>query len=263
MLGIGVFWREFPISGVAILSVLGSALVAQAIAIWKYKLPWNSLLSALISGLSLLLLFRSNYLLVWSFAAVLAVASKFIFRWRGKHFFNPTDFALVSLFYLTPWAWFSPGQWGDDMTTAFWVVLMGAAVVSRARRFDISLAFFFTFVALLFARVTYLGQNAHVLPHQLADGGLILFTFFMVSDPRSTPDHRVGRLIFGASVAILTFFLRFHWYHPGAPFEALFLLSPLTIILDSLWNHSRFEWASRTSGRQHETQHLSHLVPST
>ena len=36
---------------------------------------------------------------------------------------------------------------------------------------------------------------------QLQSGALLLFTFFMISDPKTTPDSRVGRILFGVLVA--------------------------------------------------------------
>ena len=53
--------------------------------------------SALISGLSLCLLLRANSLWLLAAGAGAAIASKFLLRWRGKHVFNPTVFALVLL----------------------------------------------------------------------------------------------------------------------------------------------------------------------
>ncbi len=254
MLFVGTLWRDFPISPGAALIVIGGALLTQMAAIYWFELAWKNLLSAMISALSVLLLCRADSVWVLGVAAVFAIASKFIFRFRKKHFFNPTNFGIVVLLWTTGRVWISPGQWGDDMSLAFWIVLMGAVVVFRAQRFDVSLAFLGVFALLLFARVTYLGQNALVLPHQLADGSLIIFTFFMVSDPRSTPDHPMARLVFGALVGVMAFWLRFHWFRPTAPLEALFVLSPFTMVLDIVWKRARFEWSSPPIRRLNETR---------
>src|SRR5215467_238550 len=53
--------------------------------------------SAAISALSLSLLLRSNDFLWIAVAAIIAIASKFVLRWNGKHLFNPTCFAIVVL----------------------------------------------------------------------------------------------------------------------------------------------------------------------
>jgi Na+-transporting NADH:ubiquinone oxidoreductase subunit NqrB len=64
----------------------------------------------------------------------------------------------------------------------------------------------------------------------------------MVTDPRSIPNARPARLIWALSIAVLTFVLRNTFYLPTAVFWALFLLSPLTIALDALWQSERFTW---------------------
>ena len=53
--------------------------------------------SALISGLSLCLLLRTNSLWLAALAPAVAVGSKFLLRWNGKGLFNPTNLALVVL----------------------------------------------------------------------------------------------------------------------------------------------------------------------
>ena len=55
-----------------------------------------------------------------------------------------------------------------------------------------SLAFLGSWVLLKLGRVLWLGQRPAVLGHQLLVGSLILFTFFMISDPKTTPDRRLG-----------------------------------------------------------------------
>jgi hypothetical protein len=74
--------------------------------------------------------------------------------------------------------------------------VLGLAVVSRSFRTDVSLAFLGSWVLLKLGRVLWLGQRPAVLGHQLLVGSLILFTFFMISDPKTTPDRpeRADRL---------------------------------------------------------------------
>lgn len=245
MLCLGVLLRDFPIGAGSIAVCLLSCWVAQAVAIYWKGLPYSSLLSATISGISLCLLCRSNSLLLLGLAGVAAVGSKFLFQWRGKHFFNPTNFGIVLLFLLTDSVWVSPAQWGEEVLLIFWISIAGVTVVHSAWRYDVSLAFLAAFIGMLAARVTYLGQPWAVFWHQLNSGSLILFTFFMISDPRSTPDHRLGRILFGILVAASAYVLRFNFYNPQALLLALFFLSPLTILFDRLWKGSRFQWSNR------------------
>ena len=74
----------------------------------------NSLRSAAITALGLSLLLRGNSYQTMILAGSLAIASKFLFRWRGKHCFNPANFGIIAALILTNDAWVSPGQWGTD-----------------------------------------------------------------------------------------------------------------------------------------------------
>jgi Na+-transporting NADH:ubiquinone oxidoreductase subunit NqrB len=95
--------------------------------------------SPLITALSLTLLLRTHSPELWVAAPVLAIGSKYLLRWRGKHLFNPATFAIVILLIVSPDVWVSPGQWGSAVWLA--LLLAGCAGLVRPSR-----------VALLFAR---------------------------------------------------------------------------------------------------------------
>jgi Na+-translocating ferredoxin:NAD+ oxidoreductase RnfD subunit len=73
-------------------------------------------------------------------------------------------------------------------------------------------------------------------------GGLIVFAFFMISDPKTTPDHRWGRILFAVSVAVLAFTLQHGFWIQTALFWSLFLLSPFTPLFDRVFQARRFAW---------------------
>jgi Na+-transporting NADH:ubiquinone oxidoreductase subunit NqrB len=188
------------------------------------------------------MLIRTQSYFWLALASSLAILSKFVFRYRGKHFFNPTNFALCLLLLVTPDVWISPAQWGEEFLIAAWIAMLGMWVTHRALRNDISCSFLGWYLLLLFIRVSYLGQPYSVFFHQLKSGSLILFAFFMISDPKSTPDHKWGRALFSGLVALLTYFIKFRLYNPNALVLALFFLSPLTLFIDKLLPAQRFDW---------------------
>ncbi len=158
--------------------------------------------SALISGLSLCLLLRTNSLWLAAAGAGAAVGSKFLLRWRGKHLFNPTNFALVLLLCArTAARGCRRGNGAASRFSPFCLVCLGGLVVSRAGRADVALAFLAFYLGLLFARSAYLGEPLAIPLHRMQSGTLLLFAFFMISDPRTTPDSRVGRIVFALLVA--------------------------------------------------------------
>jgi Na+-transporting NADH:ubiquinone oxidoreductase subunit NqrB len=207
-----------------------------------YQLSITSWRSAIITGLGLCLLLRGNEPRTMAIAGCLAIASKFIFCYRSKHFFNPANFGIIAALTLTQDAWVSPGQWGTD----WWYLLLflgtGGTILKKVGRWETSAVFLASYVALEAMRTWCLGGNWDILQHQLMSGSLLLFALFMLTDPRSIPNAAIARLIWSISIAGLTFFLQHTFYLPTAMFWALFFLSPLTIILDTNWIAPRFSW---------------------
>ena len=222
--------------------ILAVAMATQLACVRLVGIAWPGAWSPLISGLSLVLLLRCDAAWVAALAAVLTIASKFSLRVGEKHFFNPTNFGLLVTILVTDRAWVSAGQWGSGVLLAFFFAALGLAVAGKVGRLDISLGFLAAHAALNLARVAYLGHDLAVLSHRLTTGSLIIFAFFMLSDPRSTPDTRRGRLLLAAAVACLAYSLQFHLFIKSAPLWALLALSPATPLIDRLWPGQRFVW---------------------
>lgn len=226
--------------------IVGTACLVQWGMTRALRVPDAGYLSPVITGLGLSLLLRTDAAWVGPFAAFVAISAKFVLRHRGKHLFNPTNLGIVVAMLLTGHAWCSPSQWGTGLVLAGWFAVFGFAVAHRSFRSDVSAAFLLTFIALKTGRVLYLNAPLDTLWHQLASGSLIVFTFFMISDPKTTPDHRVARVLYGAAVAVLGFvFLHELWWQ-NALLWALCLLSPLVPLLDRLLRSERFVWPGAT-----------------
>ncbi|MBS2029848.1 MAG: RnfABCDGE type electron transport complex subunit D [Deltaproteobacteria bacterium] len=208
------------------------------------RVPSQGYLSPVITGLGVALLVRSDLVWLPPACAAVAIASKFWIRINGKHVFNPANLGLAGGMLATTHIWASPSQWGEDTVLLFWFLALGLTVVVRALRTDISFAFLGFWIALKAGRVLYLGQRLAVLEHQLAFGSLIVFTFFMISDPKTTPDSRAGRILYAGVVAVLAFVLQHRFWVMNSPVWALFFLSPLVPVIDRLIKGVRYQWPS-------------------
>jgi len=230
-LTLGLTARDFPFWHAPLIfaACLGTQLACEKLL----KLKPAGLLSPLITSFGLTLLLRAGVWWVPVVAGVLAIGSKFILRIRGRHFFNPANFGLCCVMLMTPRAWCSPTQWGEGAILLLWILALGCAVAHRAFRSDVSLAFLGSWILLRAARVLYLGQRAPVLVHQLAQGSLLLFTFFMISDPKTTPRDRASRIGFAAIVACVAFVLQVRFVQ-NPIIWALFICAPLTPLFDLL-----------------------------
>jgi Na+-transporting NADH:ubiquinone oxidoreductase subunit NqrB len=238
----GVARLDFEITAGRALLLLGTALVTQLACTRLWHLPAFDPKSALISGLSLCLLLRTSSALLAALAAVIAIGSKFVLRIHGKHVFNPTNFGIVALMVATGRVWVSPGQWGSAAFLGFLVACLGGLVVNRAARSDVTYAFLSFYLAILFGRALWLGQPMAIPLHQLASGAFLVFTFFMISDPKTAPDTRAGRILFALLVALGAGFVPFVLYRPNGLILSLAFLSPLVPFLDRLLPGARYVW---------------------
>jgi len=254
LLTYGVVWLEFGISAAQIALLLGTALATQAIGDLLTGKPVSggrpsiNYKSALISGLSLCLLLRTNRPELDVLAALITIGAKFVIRFRGKHIFNPTNGGLVAMMLLTPDVWVSPGQWGAAALFAFLMACLGAIVVNRAARSDVTFAFIAFYCALLFGRSLYLGEPMTIPLHRLESGALLLFTFFMISDPKTTPDSRVGRVLFAALVAYGAWYVQFRMFRTNGLLWSLAAWSTAVPLIDRVLTGSRYAWTGRAGG---------------
>lgn len=244
MLGIGT--RDWTLRPELIAVTLLTCLITQGVAVFLLSRtptpPPLSIRSALITGLGLCLLLRADTYLTMMLAAMAAIASKFLLQIHHKHCFNPANFGIISVLLLTPDAWVSPGQWGEEWWYGLLFVGLGGMVLQRVGRWDTTAAFLGTYAGLEALRNLWLGWTWDVYAHRLMSGSLLLFALFMLTDPRSIPNARAGRLLWAVLIALLTFVLRNQFFVSTALLWALFLLSPLTLLLDLAWAAPQFRW---------------------
>jgi len=243
----GMGWLDFDVTVWRAVLILGTVVATQAVCDDLEGRPAN-VKSALISGLSLCLLLRTNDAAVAVLAAVVTIGSKFLIRLRGKHIFNPTNGGLVAMMLLSNQVWVSPGQWGTVAFFAFLMACLGAIVVNRASRSDVTYAFIACYCALLFGRSIYLGEPLAIPLHRLESGALLLFTFFMISDPKTTPNSRAGRVLFAALVASGAWYVQFRLFRTNGLLWSLAACSMLVPLIDRLVPGTRYVWAGGAGG---------------
>jgi Na+-transporting NADH:ubiquinone oxidoreductase subunit NqrB len=205
--------------------------------------------SAWISGLSLCLLLRVDQWWLAPLAAAIAVGSKFALRWNGKHIFNPTNFGIVAMLAGGADVWVSSGQWGSTVFFAFLIACAGRFVVHRASRADVTIAFLATYASLLFGRAVAVHDPLSIPLHRLESGALLLFAFFMISDPRTTPDRRAGRVIFALLVALGAAFVQFRLFRTNGLLWSLAVFAPAVPLIDWLLPAAPHRWPSASLRR--------------
>ena len=158
----------------------------------------------------------------WVFAAIAAVslATKHLIQYRGAHLFNPSNVGLVAAFLILGSQrvepldfWWAPFEgW---MIVAYAVILVGGLLITRRLRL---LSMAMTFWVTLALGVGLLAASGHCITARWAFGPVcdsefwrvivfspevLIFLFFMITDPKTVPAGRVGRVVFGFLVAVL------------------------------------------------------------
>jgi len=242
LLGFGVFVLDFGIRWQNAVAIFAAAQFAQyAGARFVARIPYDPL-SALITSFSLTLLLRTELVSLAVLAAFVAIGSKFLVRVRGKHIFNPANVALVSLMLLSDSAWVSSGQWGSATIGALALACLGMLVLTKARRAETTIAFLSAYGLLLLGRAVWLGDPLSIPLHQLQNGALLIFAFFMISDPKTTPDSALGRVLFGTLVASVAYTIQFVAYEPNGPILALIMMAPFVPLIDAVSRGHAYRW---------------------
>lgn len=261
LLAYGVLLLDFDLGPWRIAAVLATCLATQYVCGRITGLPRFDPLSALISGIGLCTLLRSDHFVVLLAAAALAIASKFVIRLRGKHLFNPTNAVLV-LALATGWGWVSSAQYGHVAFAALLILCMGLTVVNRAARSDVTLSFLIGWAAILVGRSLWLGEPMTIPLHRLQSGLLLQFAFNMISDPKTTPDSRPGRILFGLMVAAGAAIVQFVWFEPNGPIWSLAAASLLVPVIDRVLPGSRYQWGAPRPALSKGALHAIPLTPA-
>jgi Na+-transporting NADH:ubiquinone oxidoreductase subunit NqrB len=239
----GVWFRDFSLLPAQIALTFTAGLTTQYLFLRLFNLPQHGFLSATITCFGLCLLLRSSTLWVHPVVASLAMASKFLIRPQGAHLFNPANLGVVLGLTFFPHTWVTSGQWGQDLTTALWLIAAGFFVAKNARRLDIT-GYFLLFYASLFLliRVAWYGYSLPVFLHQFQNGALLLFAFFMISDPMTIPRHHKARIIHAAVVAVLAYIWQYQLYWNQGIIWGLFWATPLVPLWNTLFPAPRYQW---------------------
>lgn len=177
-------------------------------------------------------------------AAVVGIASKYLVQLRGRHVYNPSNLGLVACLLIAgPFEVFPQYLWWGYLSVplviAFLLVLVGAAwVLVPLRMVAMALAFLVPFTA----GIALLAASGHCFaalwnPGPVCGGEywaavclspeVLVFVFFMISDPRTTPTTPGARIFHGALTAFIA--LAFIAFQPTEYGIKLALLASLTL----------------------------------
>ncbi|MDQ6615587.1 MAG: RnfABCDGE type electron transport complex subunit D, partial [Actinomycetota bacterium] len=154
-------------------------------------------------------------------ASMLSLLSKYLIHPGGRHLFNPSNFGVVwTLLVIGPknvfpqYLWWGPLR-SSPVLIAFAVILSGGAWVLRPVRMAPMALAFLTTLWLLVAVFAASGRSFLAIWHSGPVSGaaywvdiclspeLLIFAFFMMSDPQTAPKDRTARVVYGAMTAVI------------------------------------------------------------
>ncbi|MDX6580173.1 MAG: hypothetical protein QOJ47_1722, partial [Gaiellales bacterium] len=158
----------------------------------------------------------------WVFAATAAVSllSKHVIAWRGNHIFNPSNIGLVLCFLILGSSRAEPldfwwGPMSPWLVLALAVILAGGfTILSRLSLLRVALAFWAAFaagIAVLAAAGHQMTARWHLGPISgihfwlllVTSPEVLVFLFFMITDPKTAPRGPRARVVYAISIGLL------------------------------------------------------------
>lgn len=180
----------------------------------------NNLLSfilpAHITGLAVpMLLYSNDRLWPIAMAVAIAIGSKYIFRVRvgpaTRHFFNPSNTGIAVTLLLFPWVGIAPPYHFTENVIGLWdwalpalIIVSGSYLnIGFTRKMPLILGWVggFFVQAVIRSQLSGTPLASTLLP--MTGIAFILFTFYMISDPGTTPFDSKAQVAFGAATAMV------------------------------------------------------------
>ncbi|MFZ1014068.1 MAG: hypothetical protein WAN28_12050, partial [Terracidiphilus sp.] len=189
----------------AIVSAMAAELVLGRLLVHK----WPHLASSYITGISVGILLRSPAFWPYAVCALLAITSKYVLRFNGRHLFNPSNFGICAMLFLASDAVATLSiQWGNNLGAMIVIWALGSFIIWRVRRFHICAVYVVSFLLLSIVRAYLTGDPFLSEVSPITGPEYQLFIFFMITDPKTTVRSKWGQCVVAFLVAVAELFFR-------------------------------------------------------
>ena len=242
----GASERNWGTLAAIVTAILGELVLSLFVS---GKLPHFA--SAYITGISVGILLRTP--LVWPYimCSLLSITSKYALRVKGRHLWNPSNLGVSVLLLSVPDVAPLSLQLGNATYVLLIIGFLGCLILYTLGRLHITLTYIVSFFILSFVRfgiehdswasVLSIFQSATAREQWISEIALLtapaylLFMFFMITDPKTTPGTMGRQIAVTILVAVVeTLFRIGHAIH--APYYALFVVFPVTNLLEIIWD---------------------------
>ncbi len=200
------FGRGFPQYAMSV----GVCFVLDTVFFYLRTKQWRLTLGGLITGFAVFFLLDSAYLWIYFLTSALAMVTKHLLTYKNRHIFNPTNFALLIVCYaFQDICTFHAMRWGGQLLFSVIFILLGIGISVYAKRWIVSASFIGFFVLFAFVKSLLLPVSFMVMMLPLLGPGLQLYSFFMLTDPQTSPSTAKQQIIFSFSIALIDTILRY------------------------------------------------------
>ena len=228
------------------LLAIGAAILTEVVLARTFTGKFPNLASSYITGISVGILLRSPAFWPYAICSAIAITSKYVLRYKGRHLWNPSNFGIcVVLFLLPASSTMLSIQWGNNVWSLVVIWLLGSAIIWRLRRFHISATYAVAFIMLAVLRAYIIHEPVLSEISPVTSPEYQLFIFFMITDPKTTVRSRTGQCAVVIAVAVLEFFFRLN-QSVYAELYALFWIGPIAMLIEMWLNTRRIKSAPAT-----------------
>jgi hypothetical protein len=287
---IGIVALGFRVSVPQILSAIATAAIIDVILTFRNtgKLVWPASGMLTGSGVALILRLvgmRSGDYWSWtgwywfSLVAGVSLLSKYVIKYRGTHIFNPSNIGLVAAFLVIGSAvvepldfWWAP--LGFPMLLAYAIILVGGILITRRLHLLEMAVAYWIVLAIGLGVLAASGHcmiatwsstpvcNERFWAALVTSPEILIFLFFMITDPKTVPVGRPARVVFAATLGVMTTLLiapqTVEYGAKVGLLASLALWSPLRGLFDR-WFDSVGE---ATSGTGHLIERINRARPA-
>jgi hypothetical protein len=219
-----------------IVVIIGFTLFVEHLFLYLNKhRPFYFSYASLTTAVGVIVLIYAHSLWVYLIIITLGLAQKHFLLLKERHLFNPSNFALiVGLFLFYDESHMIAGQFGDELLFSMIVFVLALSILVRVGRFLIPFFFLFFYLSLQYLLIIPFDPvvTFQEIYHRFFSVTFMLFIYFMLTDPRVTPEKWQEQLIFIFVVVLVATLLdRYYGYRVQHLFMSLFFFS--------FWVHHR------------------------
>jgi Na+-translocating ferredoxin:NAD+ oxidoreductase RnfD subunit len=214
---------------------IGTAIVLEIALSWFATGRFPHLASAYITGISVGILVRTPIPWLFALCSILSISSKYALRVRGRHLWNPSNLGVSVLLFLVPQS-IAPLslEWGNFIWVPIIILCFGFLILYTLGRLHITLTYVIAFSVLSMVRSAFTGHPLEAELGLITAPSYLLFMFFMITDPKTTPLTWWRQIGVTIIVAVVETILRF-FENPHAPYYALFIVFPIANLTEVWW----------------------------